>query len=241
MSRFIILSVISVLLCGMPLSAQQRSGDKKKAVAVQDTVPFFQGLAVSVDAVGPGAYLFGGDFMSMEAALEVNLKNRFFPILEVGYGETDATNEDTELHYRTSAPYFRLGMNYNTQYKKQLPGYIYAGFRVGYTRFEYDVDGPALEDPIWGGESAFSFSGISGHALWGELLAGVKVNVYKNLMMGWSFRYKVRMSASKGENASPWYIPGYGANGSTKFGVSYDLIYRIPWKKKQPREKADKL
>lgn len=195
-----------------------------------DTIPVFQGVNVMTDLVGPGWYAFGGDFLSTEVAVEVNLLNRFFPVLEVGYGRTDATNEDTELHYRTAAPYFRLGLNYNVQYKKKSPGYIFAGARVGYTSFKYDVDGPSMTDPVWGGEVPFHFTDIQSHALWAELLIGVRAQIHKNFHMGWSFRYKVRLNVKENPNSSPWYIPGYGANGSTKFGVTYNLIYYLPWK-----------
>ena len=53
-------------------------------------------------------------------------------------------------------------MNYNVQYKKKSPGYIFAGGRLGYTSFEYDVDGPPMTDPVWGSEVPFRFSGIKG-------------------------------------------------------------------------------
>lgn len=195
-----------------------------------DTLDVMQGMSIMVDAVGPGAAVFGSDFFSIEAALEVNLLNRFFPIIEVGYGRTDATNEDSELHYKTAAPYFRIGANYNVQYKKKRPGYIFAGARLAYTSFKYDVDGPSMTDPVWGGEIPFRFTGVKSNALWTELLVGVRAQIYKQLHMGWSFRYKVRLNVKDGDNSSPWYIPGFGANDNTKFSATYDLVYYIPWK-----------
>lgn len=224
-----------------PVAHAQQVAGKDKAPAdersriarwlnLNDSVPVFQGISLSLDAVGPGGAVLGSDFTYAEAAIEVNLLNRFFPIVEIGYGSTDATNEDTELHYKTAAPYFRIGANYNVQHKKKLPGYIFAGARLAYSAFSYDVDGPSMADPVWGGEIPFHFTGIKSHALWGEVMAGVRAQVYKNFHMGWSFRYKVRLNVKETPNSSPWYIPGYGANGSTKFGVTYNLIYYLPWK-----------
>lgn len=238
MLRSILLLAISLLLAVAPMSAQTRKtrqpvepqrGKIAEWLDLTDTIPVFQGVNVMTDLVGPGWYAFGGDFLSTEVAVEVNLLNRFFPVLEVGYGCTDATNEDTELHYRTAAPYFRLGLNYNVQYKKKSPGYIFAGARVGYTSFKYDVDGPPMTDPVWGGEVPFRFTDIQSHALWAELLVGVRAQIHKNFHMGWSFRYKVRLNVKDSPNASPWYIPGFGASDNTTFGVTYDLVYRIPW------------
>ncbi len=239
MLRSIIQLVISLLLLSAPASAQVKKMRQsveperskiEKWLDLTDSIPVFQGMSVMVDAVGPGWYALGGDFFSTEVALEVNLLNRFFPVLEVGYGKTDATNEDTELHYKTAAPYFRVGLNYNVQYKKKSPGYIYAGGRVGYTSFKYDVDGPPMTDPVWGGEIPFRFTDIESNALWAELMVGVRTQIYKNFHMGWSFRYKVRLNVKDSPNASPWYIPGFGASDNTSFGATYDLVYRIPWK-----------
>lgn len=240
MSRSIILLAISALLAILPAGAQTRKQRKpvepeRSKIArwldLTDTIPAFQGVNVMTDLVGPGWSVLGGDFFSVEAALEVNLYNRFYPIVEVGYGSTDAINEDTELHYKTAAPYFRLGANYNVQYKKKRPGYILAGLRVGYTAFKYDIDGPPLTDPVWGGEAPFHFEGIKSHAWWGELLVGVRAQIYKNLHMGWTFRYKIRFSVENSPNAEPWYIPGFGENDNTRFGATYDLVYCIPYKK----------
>lgn len=196
---------------------------------LNDTTQVFQGISVSLDAVGPGGAVLGSDFTYAEAAFEVNLLNRFFPIIEVGHGSTDTTNEDTDLHYKTEAPYFRVGLNYNVQHKKKLPGHIYAGARIAYSSFNYDIDGPSMTDPVWGGEAPFRFTDIKSHALWSELLVGVRAQVFKNFHMGWSFRYKIRLNVKNSDYASPWYIPGFGANDNTKFGVTYNLIYYIPF------------
>ncbi len=240
MLRYIILLAISTLLSVGPLMAQQpkaqgRTSEPARSRVAEwldltDTIPVFQGVNVMADLVGPGGYALGSDFMAVEAALEVNLLNRFFPVLEVGYGRTDATNEDTEFHYKTAAPYFRAGLNYNVQYKKKLPGYIYAGARIAYSSFKYDVDGPPMKDPVWGGDLPFRVTDVKGNALWAELLVGLRARIFKNLHMGWSFRYKVNLRVKDGPNSEPWYIPGYGANSSTKFGATYDVVYCIPWK-----------
>lgn len=55
--------------------------------------PLYNGISVSVDLWGPGSKLFGSDFFSSEVAVDVNLKNRFFPIVELGYGNTDTWSD----------------------------------------------------------------------------------------------------------------------------------------------------
>ena len=33
----------------------------------------------------------------------------------------------------------------------------------------------------------------------------------------------------KTEHTEPWYIPGFGKNNSTNLGVTYSLIYKLPF------------
>lgn len=227
-SIYIILLLSSTFLFCTPMAAQEK---KPATEEEKKEVPLYQGTTVGIDVFGLGSKIFGGDITSTEISVEVNLKNRFVPTVEIGYGTTDTTNEETNIHYKASAPYFRIGMNYNFFFKKPyLPGFLYGGIRYGYTSFSYDVDGPVMKDPVWGTEEVpFIYNGVKTHAGWAELLAGIKVNVYKNFYMGWSLRYRIRMSVKKAEHTEPWYIPGFGKNNSTNLGVTYSLIYKLPF------------
>ena len=89
-------------------------------------------------------------FPEFRSGVDVNLKNRFFPIAELGYGSTD-TWSDKGIHYKSNAPYFRIGMDYNTLYKKQHGHMLLVGLRYGVSSFKYDVDALGLDDPIYGG------------------------------------------------------------------------------------------
>lgn len=224
---YITLLTSNMLLFCTPLAAQE----KKIITEEEKKVPFYQGTTIGVDIYGLGSKVFGGDITSTEISVEVNLKNRFVPAAEIGYGTTDTTDDGSNIHYKASAPYFRVGMNYNFFFKKPyLPGFLYGGIRYGFTSFSYDVDAPAMIDPIWGNtEVPFSYEGVKTTVSWAELLAGIKVNVYKNFYMGWSLRYRIRMSMKRGEHTEPWYIPGFGKNNSTNLGVTYSLIYKLPF------------
>lgn len=215
-----------MLLYSPTLAAQE-----KKTTIEEEKVPFYQGTTIGVDIFGLGSKIFGGDITSTEISVEVNLKNRYVPVAEIGYGTTDTTDDGTNIHYKASAPYFRIGMNYNFFFKKPyLPGFLYGGIRYGFTSFSYDVDAPTMKDPTWGfSEIPFSYDGIKTTVTWAELLAGIKVNVYKNFYMGWSLRYRIRMNIKKAEHTEPWYIPGFGKNNSTNLGVTYSLIYKLPF------------
>ena len=196
--------------------------------------PVFRGCYLSVDAFGYIYPLFVKDkYYSTEVSLSANLKNRFFPVVEVGVGYTDIVSQLYEIDYSTRAPYFRVGMDYNMQYKNNKPGYIYLGARVGYTAFEYNVDAPLLVDPVWGDEAPMVLTDMPCRAVWGEAVGGVRAEIAKNFCMGWSLRYKYLFYRGPVANGGPWYIPGFGTGKRTALGATYTLSYYFNLSKKK--------
>lgn len=218
----------SLLFCPLCLKAQ---GKGPVITEEKEETPLYQGTSISLDIFGIGNKLLGSDITSAEASIEVNLKNRFMPVAEIGYGQTDTTDDGTNIHYKASAPYFKIGANYNVMFKKPyLPGFISVGLRYGFTSFSYDVDAPDMIDPTWGNITVpFAYNGVKTNVSWVEALVGFRTRIYKSFSMGWSVRYRARLSMKKTENTEPWYIPGFGKNKSTNIGITYNLIYKLPF------------
>ncbi len=189
----------------------------------------FQGLSLNADLFGYVGQVFGNEYTSCEVAGEVNLKNTFFPIVEVGYGTVDYTDEEKDVHYQVGAPYFRVGVNYNFYHKKDTPNYLYGGVRVGYSSFSYDIDAPDLTDPVWGGTVPFAYQDVACTATWIEFVVGLRTQISNSVHMGWSLRYKRRVSVTEHDFAEAWYVPGFGTNSSALFGATYNIIYHLPW------------
>ena len=94
-----LISLLLLFCIGLPLLAQQqrptqtpKRDQKKKEVAEIDTIPLYNGTYIGVDLYGIGSKLLGGDFMSSEVSVAVNLKNKFIPTFEFGMGGTDTWN-----------------------------------------------------------------------------------------------------------------------------------------------------
>ena len=68
--------------------AEIKKEDKKKAEPTEP-VPFYQGTSIGVEIAGLGSYLLGSDILNTEIAVQANLKNRFLPVIEVGYGSKE--------------------------------------------------------------------------------------------------------------------------------------------------------
>ena len=224
-SGYIFISSL-LLLLSAPLSAQ--TAPKENSFA-------FKGFAVSADMYGYINTLFD-DYTSSEVAVQANLGNRFFPVVEIGYGSTDTTDDMNGIYYKSKAPYFRIGMNYNFLYKKKgkLSNYkLYALARYGWSKPKYDVKSPPIIDPVWGSSTELDLTNVKANCSWFELGVGVQVKVWSIFHMGWSVRYKNRLKEGEGENSTVWYIPGYGENKSNSFGGTFSLIIDIPTSKNQ--------
>lgn len=230
-SRFILQLLILSSIAMFPLKVFSQA-EKIKTENKEEKTKLYQGTTLGVEIAGLGSHLLGSDILSTEAMFQVNLLNRFLPVAELGFGKVDSKSDATEILYKTSAPYFRIGADYNFFHDKgHLPGYLYGGIRYGVSNFSYDVDAPAMTDPNYGGQAEipFSYHGINTTAHWLEIVGGIKVKIYKRFCMGWSVRYKKMLNYTKYQNTEPWYIPGFGQKSSTAFTLSYHLMYNLPF------------
>ncbi len=258
MERKISDSFIKWLLCcvflylSVPLEAQDTYGSDryrqrskpKKEEQKEDEVryPLFNGISVGVDLWGPGSKLMGGDVLNTEVSVDVDLKHLFFPSLEIGYGKADAWN-DNGIHYKSSAPYFRIGVDYNALAKKKHGHMLLVGVRYGMSNPSYGVSSLSLADPIyggsvhnpnltddiWGGSLPYDHQDMSGSMQWLEFCLGIRAHIWKALYMGWTIRMKYKLSASSDRYGDPWQVPGFGKYGSNTMGVTYSIIYKLPF------------
>ena len=192
------------------------------------------GLHLSADVFGYIYPIFVKDkYYSSELSASLDIDNRFFPTIEVGLGHTDMVSQLYEIGYRTRAPYYRVGLDYNVLYKKGNPGYIYIGVCMGYTSFDYSVEAPPLVDPVWGDESVVRFSDVPCRSIWAEAVGGVRAEVAKNFYMGWTLRYKYLFYQGPISNGGPWYVPGFGTGKKMAFGATYTIGYYFNFTRKR--------
>lgn len=199
---------------------------------------FFQGFTLSIDCYGPVAYMVS-DYGTAEAALRLNLKNTFFPIVEAGYGKCKKEDYNTLVSYNVNAPYARLGIDFNMLKDKFQSSRLYLGARYGISTYKYDLAGPAMTDPVWDGSESFNLKGINCTSHWAEVVFGAEVTIYKNFHMGWAVRYKRELSSTKSDYARPSCIPGYGyTTNSTCWGGTYSLIFDLNWGMKKSHKRG---
>ena len=228
--------LLLVLMFGMKATAQEETPlpTPYEPVSIDEPqMSFFQGFTLSADLLGVGQWLLT-DYGTLEAGLRLNLKNTYFPVAELGMAHCDVYEPNTDITYKTDAPYLRVGFDMNLLKDKFQDNRLFVGLRYGFATYNFDIAGPAIVDPVWGGSEPFNKKGISATSHWLELALGVQVKIWKNFHMGWSIRYKRELSTSKNNYAKPYYIPGYGTTtNSSCWGGAYHLIFDLNWGKKK--------
>lgn len=216
-----ILSLAISLIRANPTYAQAEQR-QLSLVEPTDSVPLFNGFAVSADIAGMIQYAVS-DYGQFEGAVRVNLRDTYFPIVEIGIGKASHNDAVTQIQYTSTAPYARLGVDYNLMNDKHDLYRIYGGIRYAITYFKYDISHPELKDPYWGDKVPYGAEGVKCNYHWAEFVGGVDAYVFGPLRMGWTVRYRKRLSHSDGSLGNVWYVPGFGKAGSSRLGLTFNV------------------
>ena len=196
------------------------------------SVPTFAGLSLSADFAGAFLATTRG-VGNYEAALRLNLKNTYFPVVELGWGVCDQISDATQLHYKLRAPYGRIGVDYNVKKDKQSLNRVFVGLRYGYSNYVYDLYSDGLVDMRWKTTVPFQYLDQSGSAHWGEAVFGLQTSLWKFVHLGWSVRYRLRIAEQQSAAGRAWYVPGLGRNiGGSNFAGTFQLAFDLTRYKK---------
>lgn len=218
--------IVSLLMLFVGIGSTQAQITKMFKME-KDSIPLFCGFSVSFDLVGPAMMMLTshGEY---EGALRVNLHDQWFPIFELGLGRANHENDEvTGLTYKTTAPYFRLGMDWNILRKKHQPNRMYAGFRYAFTSYNVDIIRENLPDPVWQTKTGFGVEGSRCNMHWLEVVLGIDAKVFGPLHLGWTVRYKRRLMHNDGTLDATWYVPGFGINDKDNIGANFNVIIDI--------------
>ena len=199
---------------------------KLRMKAIDDSIPLWRGIQVKADLMGAvqrGLSSTG----QYEAGVRANLKDKYFPVVEIGLGQADNTDLSTSTHYKTSAPYWKVGMDFNIMKNKHDIYRLFAGVRYAFTSFKFDIDRPNVTDPVWGDEVPFSLHDVKAQYHWMEAVLGTEAKIVGPVSLGWTFRYRRRIAHKDGGYGNPWYVPGFGKQGSSRIWGSFELMVNL--------------
>lgn len=232
------------------LLEQYLTGDTLKALeeARQDSIkkaytryPKLTDMAIGLNFLDLLLGAFGQDHMNVDASFTLNMWNRLQPVVELGVGFAKSTPDDMNYTYKGKvSPFARIGANYNFTFKSSPDYQALLGLRLGGSIFKYDITDISYHNSYWGESASTEILGNTGRALWFEVVAGLKVKVWKQVSLGWMVRYHNLISENKAPQGKPWFIPGYGTRRGS-IGLSFSAYYTIPMGKKEVAEEKTSI
>lgn len=193
---------------------------------------YFRSLRVGTDVLALA--LNGSDrFDGWEINADADL-GRFY--VAGDYGKS-ARNEILVNNgtYSNDGTYWRAGLDVNILKKDPDRNMLFFGLR--YARASYSERSDlTVMDPFFGSQQ-YALVNPNASAAWGEMIAGLRVKVWKELWMGFTSRMKLALAVRGNEQLASYNVPGYGIAGSGyTWGFNYQIFWRIPFERKKKTE-----
>lgn len=190
--------------------------------------PKLTDVAFGINIIDPLLMAFGQKYTSIDLSATLNMWNRLQPVIELGVGWAKNSPDGMNFTYKGKiSPFVRIGANYNFLFKNDPKYQFYAGLRLGFSFFKYDITNISYHNGYWHEDVPLSIKGESSHALWGSLVAGMRVHVWQNISAGWQVKYQGVFNYKKNTHSDPWFVPGFGKR-DRKFAFGFSIYYTLP-------------
>ena len=174
-------------------------------------VPLYGGTQVKLDIASPIIIAASNNWQMQhyEMAVNVRIKDRFYPTFELGYAGGTTSQGDSIL-YAGQGGFFRAGVDLHPLKKHpESPHALLIGVRFGTAVQDYSQSVSGSDSLISSGkltlESDTKYGAKKGGVLadcWGEIVAGCQVEVAKvgntAFYMGWQGRFKFLFTRKDG-------------------------------------------
>jgi len=213
----------------VPDSVMHRDGLYVDHMKIYNDSAIYQGVNLKLDLFNTIYYLakYKTELQTYEIALNVRLKQRFYPTLELGY--TTGGIETRGTRWDGQGGWASVGLDFNGLKKGlETQNALLVGVRVGTALQQYDLSNVKVEDYYWKTRQYTDFTKQFHTDCWGEVVAGCQVQVYGGLMMGWYLRLKLLFTRKVDSTEPyPYFIPGFGYRDYTQWGISYYIGWKF--------------
>lgn len=235
----IYLFIISIWLSTNMLVSQTEL-NLSDSLVIKDKLLTINKLSLGVDLFKPIKSSSDGDNLNYEIVGDLQLTENLY--LAGEYGIVDRIIEDENINFNSSGSFLRIGFNYNMfENWVGMDNSIYLGLRYATSNFSNKI----INYTVRNQDSYFSnlvendfqtieYSDLSGN--WIEIVAGLKVETFKNVYLGFSLRLNKLLSDSEPDNFDTLFIPGFNKvtdENTFGSGFNYTLTYSIPLRKKK--------
>jgi hypothetical protein len=187
------------------------------------------GIRAGIDLIGLVKTQVYDDRTDLDFAADIAL-NKYLLALEGG--RYDRLYEGETYLYEVQGTYFRVGIDKNFMFKDREGTALFLGLRHGRARVNHQITYD-FTDRDWGLFEGNRRTANGLNANWMELVAGLRVRIYRELWMGYTGRLKFGLKAEDTGGVEIYDVPGYGLTSENSYwGFNYYLQYRIPFKKR---------
>lgn len=195
-------------------------------VAVQKVKKGKGNLFVSVDLVAPVMGFFS-DKKGFQAGISYKIYKKWNLAAEVGFEKNHYDELDWNIDVEGIV--FKLGFNWfiTQDYENSSNGF-YTGLRFAYTVYDQKIHQYPIRmsNNQVGEVGSFPTEKVSSY--WIEIVAGGRIQLFKNLYADVSLRPEIYLGSKKQEGIKPLVIPAYGKDiGPINFTASWGLTYKI--------------
>ena len=207
---------------------------------VQNKILNINKIRLGIDIFKPIKSSSDGDNLNYEIVGDLQITENLY--LAAEYGLTDRLIEDENINFNSNGSFLRFGFDYN-MFKNWvgMDNSIFLGLRYGTSNFSNKIESYNVRNSdayfsnfVDNNYQTIDHSNLTGN--WLEIVAGVKVETFNNVYLGFSLRLNKLLSTQKPENFDNLYIPGFNKvtdDNTFGSGFNYTLTYSIPLRKKK--------
>ena len=207
---------------------------------VQNSILNINKIRLGIDVYKPIKSSSDGDNLNYEIVGDLQLTENLY--LAAEYGMIDRLIEDENINFNSNGSFLRFGFDYN-MFKNWIgmDNSIFLGLRYGSSNFSNKIESYNVRNSdayfsnfVDNNYQTIDHSNLTGN--WLEIVAGVKVETFNNVYLGFSLRLNKLLSTQKPENFDNLYIPGFNKvtdDNTFGSGFNYTLTYSFPLRKKK--------
>ena len=233
------LFIISLIIPSSMVFSQAES-ELNDSLIIKDKLLNINKIRLGFDVFKPIKSTSEGDNLNYEIVGDLQITENLY--LAGEYGLIDRLIEDENINFNSNGSFLRFGFDYN-MFKNWvgMDNAIFLGLRYGSSNFSNKIESYNVRNSdayfsnfVDNNYQTIDHSNLTGN--WLEIVAGVKVETFNNVYLGFSLRLNKLLSTQKPENFDNLYIPGFNKvtdDNTFGSGFNYTLTYSIPLRKKK--------
>lgn len=194
-------------------------------------------VRVGTDLVAIGYSFAGKDQIRFEFNADTDV-HQYFVALDYGFASTKRSDNSNTFLYQNHGHYLRVGADINLLPQDEFGNVIFVGLRYGRSLFSDELTFSQARSspyyaPIQSADLPRELKNSSLQMGWGEVVMGVKIQLVKQLYIGFTGRIKFGSTIQGVDQLIPFEVPGYGTYAKKNvFGLNYVVYYRFRFRDK---------